>query len=373
MGEVHYYPTLQTRKLSLREVRSLAQDHTAWKMQRSSSNPWQSELHPGLSMIFKPTSWGKKVFSVNEEDPPNQKGTCVSLEWPRKEAWDSETDVSTYRPPRDAMWAQAERSQQFLFSNELGITVLSWQEKKTATPKDFLPAQVPRGTEQTQGKMAFWGGSEVWREKTLAGFQVLATPVPLYLYDSALALRQWLESRQREPSCSRIPIFTCSLPSHLASLWPRRLAPSGLGCRAKFACLGNYGQNCLAGMILYVQGEVGVGAMAGRWSLLCTLELGVRVRVWLSSWSGSSVRNSISARTAEVLSTWMLHSLAGLAPCVYLSYSFTTVPEGLLQARLWDPLSLRIQAREGAEQINGRLSQDCQCWRGSLWSCWEGI
>lgn len=35
------------------------------------------------------------------------------------------------------MWVEAERSQQFLFSSELGITVLIWQEKKQQHPKPF--------------------------------------------------------------------------------------------------------------------------------------------------------------------------------------------------------------------------------------------
>lgn len=172
MGEFYYYPTLQIRKQSLREVRSLAQDHTAWKMQKS-SNPWQSELHSGLSTIFKPIVWDKKVFSVNEENPPTQKCTCVSLEWPRKEARDTETDSLS---PREMPcgWRLREASKSCSAVNL--ASQCSSDRRKTVTPKALLPAQVPRGTEQTRERWHFW--EALRREKTRAGFQVLCHPCP---------------------------------------------------------------------------------------------------------------------------------------------------------------------------------------------------
>lgn len=117
------------------------------------------------------------------------------------------------------MWVEAERSQHFLFSSELGITMLIWQEKKQQHPKPFYLLLCHVGQSKHRVKGHFWGALRFGRKRLLQGFRFFATPVPLYLYDSALVLnRQWLESRQREPPCPRLRTFTCSLPSHPASL-----------------------------------------------------------------------------------------------------------------------------------------------------------
>lgn len=103
------------------------------------------------------------MFSVNEENPPTQKCTCVSLEWPRKEARDTETDSLS---PREMPcgWRLREASKSCSAVNL--ASQCSSDRRKTVTPKALLPAQVPRGTEQIRGKMTFLGGSEEGKDSS---------------------------------------------------------------------------------------------------------------------------------------------------------------------------------------------------------------
>lgn len=148
------------------------------------------------------------MLLVNEGTPPTQRCTCVSLEWPRRGLRHGDGCFNLPSPREmPCGWRPREASSSCSAVN-LASQCSSGRRKKQH-PKPFYLLKCHVGQSKHRVRWHFLGGSEIWREKTLAGFQVLATPIPLYLYDSALALRQ------REPSCPRIPTFTWS---HLPSL-----------------------------------------------------------------------------------------------------------------------------------------------------------